>query len=392
MQMKKYIHRSIEKEIIKASGQFPVITLTGPRQTGKSTLLRHLFPNHAYVTLDDPLIRETAENDPKLFLSQNKKLIIDEIQYVPGLLPYIKMAVDKDRSIHGRFITTGSQHFPLMKGLTESLAGRVALFELLTFSLEESGFSKKTTLPQCFKSIFSGFYPEIIAHGVDRVRFYSSYLQTYLERDIRQISSVHDIRVFQNFLELLAARAGALMNLNEISNECGISFTTANRWLSLLESTRIVYLLRPFHNNISKRVVKTPKLYFTDTGLLSYLLRYPDATTLMRGPQSGAFFENLVLMELLKYRLNHNKNFELYFYRDSNHNEIDIVIDQGQSLSFVELKQTLTPKAEHFKTLKKIVPLLSNAKGYLASFSKEQFSVSENASLIHWTDIIKLIQ
>ena len=192
--------------------------------------------------------------------------------------------------------------------------------------------------------------------------------------------------------ELLAARVGNLLNLNETAKECGVSFTTANRWLSLLESTRIIYLLRPFHRNITKCVIKSPKLYFTDTGLLTYLLRYPNSQTLYKGPQSGAFFENLIVVELLKYRLNKNKNFELYFYRDSNHNEIDIVIDHGQLISLIELKQTSTPKSEHFETLKKLTLQIPQTKGYLASFSKEKLQVSEKITMIPWTDILSLIQ
>lgn len=390
--MKKYLPRTLEKGLLASARQFPVIVLTGPRQTGKSTLLKHLFSKYSYVTLDDPLTRKMAKEDPRFFLSTSDKMIIDEIQYAPEILPYIKMAVDADRSLNGRFILTGSQYFPLMAGITESLAGRVAVFELLCFSLEETGLPPVQDPLKCFETLFRGFYPEVIVHGADCERFYSSYLHTYLERDIRQISSVHDIRVFQNFLELLAARVGNLLNLNEIAKECGVSFTTANRWLSLLESTRIVYLLRPFHRNITKRVIKSPKLYFTDTGLLTYLLRYPNAQTLFKGPQSGAFFENLIVIELMKYRLNKLKNFELYFYRDSNHNEVDIIIDQGRQISLIELKQTSTPKTEHFETLKKLIPQIPHSKAYLVSFSKERMAVSDKIKLLPWTDILTLIQ
>jgi hypothetical protein len=387
--MKKYLHRAIEKEIQAAAKEFPVVVLTGPRQTGKSTLLQKLFPSHEYVTLDDPLTRKSAQDDPRFFLSRSEQMIIDEIQHLPELLPYIKIAVDKDRHQYGRFLLTGSQFFPLMAGLTESLAGRAALYELLGFSSEELPSIDFSRPEPCFKAIFNGFFPEIAVHGADRNRFYSSYLQTYLERDIRQIASVHDLKVFQNFLELLAARAGNLLNLNEIAKEAGVSFTSARRWLSLLESTRIVYLLRSYAKNISKRVVKHPKLYFTDTGLLAFLLRYPDSETLRSGPQAGALFENLVVTEFLKLKGNHNLNFELYFYRDSNHNEVDVVIDRGASSDLLEIKLTQTPRAEHFSTLKQMAGLLPRSRGRLLSFTRHRESISEKIESIPWTDFLK---
>jgi len=386
--MKRYIHRAIEKELKAAASEFPAVVLTGPRQTGKSTLLRKIFPKHDYTTFDDPVTQKFAAEDPKSFLAGAPRMIIDEIQYLPEILPYIKMAVDENRSAKGRFLLTGSQYFPLMAGLGESLAGRAALYELLGFSMEEigaGGGGKSASDP--FPLIFRGFYPEVVAGGADRNRFYSSYLQTYLERDIRQIASVQDLRVFQNFLELLAARAGSLLNLNEVSKECGISFTSARRWLSLLETTRVVYLLRPYHRNITKRVIKSPKLYFTDTGLLAYLLRYPSAAVMRKGPQAGAFFENFIVAEFLKYKLNHNRNFELYFYRDSNQNEIDLLLDFGVSLKLLEIKATATPRAEHFSTIKKMIAELKAGKGYLIAFTDKKETVGENLKVLPWASI-----
>ncbi len=387
--MRAYIHRAIETEIKAAAKEFPVVVLTGPRQTGKSTLLQTLFPKHHYVTLDDAFTRKAAKDDPRFFLSRSEHMIIDEIQHLPELLPYIKMSVDKNRGNHGHYLLTGSQCFPLMAGISESLAGRVALYELLGVSSEEMPALMLNRPAPCFKAIFNGFFPEIVVHGVDRNRFYSAYLQTYIERDIRQIASVHDLKIFQNFLELLAARAGGLLNLNEIAKEGAISFTTARRWLSLLETTRIVYLLRPYAKNISKRVVKSPKIYFTDTGLLSFLLRYPDATTLQSGPQAGALLENLVIAELLKYKWNHNLNYEPYFYRDSNHNEIDVVLDHGPLINLLEIKLTQTPRMEHFSSLKKITSLLKTSRGYLLSFTENTEKISEKITSIPWTDFLK---
>lgn len=390
--MKKYVHRKLEKELKAAVREFPVVVLTGPRQTGKSTLLQNTFPKYHYVTLDDPLTRKLAHDDPYLFLSRAKKMVIDEIQYLPGLLAFIKIVVDRTRHDNGRFILTGSQYFPLMAGISESLAGRAALYELLCFAVEE--FPKTQgieNIKTVFTAMFNGFYPEVVVHGADRNRFYASYLQTYLERDIRQITSVHDLKVFQNFLELLAARAGGLLNLNEISKECGVSFTSARRWLSLLENTRMVYLLRPFTANVSKRIVKSPKLYFTDTGLLAYLLRYPSPATMQKGPQAGAFFENFILAEILKYKFNRNLNFEIYFYRDSNHNEIDIVLDYGVSVKLLEIKLTATPREEHLSAIKKTIKEFKNAKGYLVSFSEEEVRAVANVALLPWKKVTTVL-
>ncbi|MCD4812658.1 ATP-binding protein [bacterium] len=387
--MKNYIPRTIEKQIKSAGRDFPVVVLTGPRQTGKSTLLKKLFSKYTYITLDDPLTRNLAQEDPKLFLSRHQHVIIDEIQYLPELLPYIKIMVDQDRSKNGRYILTGSQFFPLMHGISESLAGRAALFELLGFSHQEAPWIDYDIPKFCFAALFDGFYPEVIVHGANRNRFYSSYLQTYLERDIRQITSVHDLKVFQNYLELLAARVGSLLNLNEVSKECGITFTTAKRWLSLLETSRIVYLLRPYTKNISKRVIKSAKLYFSDTGLLAAILRYPTPETVQSGPLSGSLFENFIVVELLKYKFNHNKLFELFFYRDSNHNEIDIIIDQGSSLLCLEIKNTSTPQKEHLTTLARLQPLIKNSKAYLMSFASEAQVYSKTVTSIPWMQLFQ---
>src|SRR5207302_2324162 len=259
-----YIPRLLEKGVRRAARQFPIVVVTGPRQSGKSTLLKHLFPSYRYVTLDDPVQRLAAKKDPSLFLDNlGKKAIVDEIQYAPDLLPYMKMAVDRDRRRGGQYLLTGSQVFPVMAGLSETLAGRVAIFELLGFSWAELRRSPDSPAA-CFQQLWRGFYPDPAIHGVSPSAFYSSYLATYLERDIRQIRAVHDLTVFQAFLELLAARSGSLLKLTEVAKECRITHTAGRQWLSLLESTRIVFLLRPYFRNITKRVVKTPKLYFTD--------------------------------------------------------------------------------------------------------------------------------
>lgn len=378
----KYIHRAIEKRIKKIAKQFPAIAITGPRQTGKSTLLKTLFPKHDYITLDDPEVRLSAKQDPGLFVENlNLPVILDEIQYVPELLPYIKIAIDRDRSKNGRFLLTGSQMFPLMAGLSESLAGRIALFELLGFSWEELPSIPKTA-KECYARMFRGFYPVPATQRVETQAYYASYITTYLERDIRQIQNVPDIAIFQSFLQLLAARAGQLLNLAEVAKECGISPQTAKRWLSLLETTRIVYMLRPYFRNMTKRVVKTPKLYFTDTGLLAYLLKYPSAETIMAGPQSGAFFENMVVIEALKQKFNHGLQYELYFYQDSNRNETDLLLDFGQRFVLAEIKSTknITSKLADFV---RHVPF-TDRPAYVVSFSEHELALATGVKAIPW--------
>ncbi len=391
--MRKYIPRIIEKLLLRSSEQFPAVLLTGPRQTGKSTTLTRIFPNHEYISLDSPQLRSLILNDPVSFFEERKSgIILDEIQNAPELLPYIKMGIDKNREFNGKYIITGSQHFPLMKGVSESLAGRVAIHELLGFSICEilPEQNENLELNQVFDMIHKGFYPDVAIHKVDVNSFYSSYVQSYLQKDIRDIMAVHNLSLFQIFLELLASRAGSILNLNEISKECGISFNTAKNWLSLLESTRIVYLLKPYYKNITKRVIKSPKLYFTDTGLLANILRYPSAAILQTSPIAGNIFENFIIMELLKKKLNYNCNYELYFYRDTNGNEADVVVELASKYALIEIKMTKTPTLEHLKPLKNISPLFQNSNSFLLTSSADKMKINQNITIMHWHDFLKL--
>ncbi|MFH1593484.1 MAG: ATP-binding protein [Candidatus Omnitrophota bacterium] len=395
MQKKRYIPRLIEQSLLARAREFPVVVLTGPRQSGKSTTLQHIFPHYNYVSMDDPLTQSLALNDPKLFLENNKPpLIIDEIQYATELLPYLKIHVDKNRGKNGAFILTGSQIFNLMEGISETLAGRAVLFELLGFSFEELLKAKlvKKTAEGCFRFIYKGFFPDPCVHSVELNAFYGSYIQTYLERDIRQIKSVHDLRLFQQFLELLAARVGSLLNLNEIAKECAISHTTAKNWLSLLESTRIIYLLRPYFKNITKRVIKSPKIYFTDTGLLAYILKYPDDKTLRSGPIGGAIFENMLIMEVLKNKFNRSKRFELYFFRDSNHNEVDLLLDFGFKIVLIEAKLTKSLQERHWKMLSRFQNTLKAREVYISSLADDDIAVAGNIRAVPWWGISNILK
>lgn len=348
-----YIHRTLEAVLLKAVKQFPALVLTGPRQTGKSTLLKQLFPEYNYITLDDINVRSIAKQDPALFVSTLKlPVIIDEIQYLPELLNYIKIHIDNDR-VNGRFLLTGSQMFNVMQGMSETLAGRVALFELLPLSFQELG-TVPTAPMGCYEQILKGFYPTPNTQDIDLQLFYGGYLATYVERDVRQIKNIQDIASFQRFLSLLASRVGNLLNIQSLANDCGLSVPTIKSWLSILESSRIIYLLKPYYQNMGKRLIKTPKVYFTDTGLLTYLLRYKTADTLLAGPMAGAVFENMVIMEALKENLYNRLGQELYFYRDSNQVEADLVIDTGHLFELYEIKATQTIQPAFAKNLKLI--------------------------------------
>lgn len=388
---RRYVPRAIEPRLREAARHFPALVLTGPRQTGKTTLLTHLFPKHRLITFDNRTIQQAAKSDPASFVEDlgDAPILLDEIQQAPEVLPYLKIAIDRDRARAGRFLLTGSQIFPLMAGISESLAGRAGMFELLGFSWEEFGSSPPFSRDACFQRIFQGFYPDTAVHRVPPGDYYGSYLTTYLERDVRRIRSVHDLSQFQGFLELLAARAGSLLNLNDLSRDSGVSHATARQWISILESTRIIYLLRPYFRNVTKRVVKHPKVYFSDTGLLAHLLKYPDPATLSAGPMAGAFFENMLVMEFLKRKFNHGDAFELYFYRDSNGNEIDLILDRGASKTLVEIKSTKRPvpaMAEVFRRAEG----LDARKAYVASFLEETIHLNPSVAAVPWWKVLNL--
>jgi hypothetical protein len=331
-------------------------------------------------------------DDPGLFLDTvAAPTILDEIQYVPELLSHIKIRVDSRRGTMGQFIMTGSQIFNLMAGLTESLAGRAAIIELLPFSNREIALESPQPLPDLYSTIYKGFYPDPCVHGVDARLYYGSYLQTYIERDIRQITSVHDLSVFQRFIELLAARAASILNLSEVGRDCGISHTSAQNWISLLENSRIVYLLRPFFSNIGKRLIKSPKLYFTDTGLLTYLLKYPDPKTLLAGPMAGPLFENFMVIEMLKHKFHELALFDLFFYRDSNKNEIDLMVETAQFLHLIEIKMRKTIRREDVAVLDKFEFAGKGVKRWIVSLHDSEIMISSKSQNLPWWRITSML-
>ncbi|MCX6344070.1 MAG: ATP-binding protein [Armatimonadetes bacterium] len=361
-----YLPRTLEYFARTAAGQFPVLLVTGARQVGKTTFLRHISePERTYVSLDDGLVLDLAKRDPALFLQRFRPpLLIDEIQYAPELLPYIKIEVDNTRQPN-LFWLTGSQQFHLMKGVSESLAGRVAVVQLLGFSHRERMGESPTMRPfipnpseiyqreqtgdslglqELYRLIWRGSYPAIaLNEDMDRDLFYSSYVQTYLQRDVRDLARVGDEMAFLRFLRIAAARTGQLINLTEFARDADIAVNTSKNWLSIMQASGIIYLLEPYHNNLSKRLVKTPKLYFLDTGLCSYLTGWSSPQTLEAGAMSGAILETWVITEILKSYLHNGKQPPFYYYRDKDKKEIDLLIIQDGVIYPLEVKKTASP-------------------------------------------------
>ena len=384
-----YIHRSLEKPLKEALGQFPVVLVTGARQAGKSTFLQHSLKEYRYVTFDDTLMRTLAEEDPALFLKTYKPpLILDEIQYVPSLLSRIKMEVDQNRQAYGQYILTGSQIFSLMKGASESLAGRMAVFQLLPFSWEELHSPDIHEERAVMEQMLRGFYPEFqVQPNLNPLFWHSAYLSTYLERDLRLMRHIRDLGQFQQFLILLAARAGQLLNLSEIGKECGISQTTAKGWFTLLKTASIVYLLEPYTRNITKRVVKSPKLFFVDTGLLCYLLRIETVEQLVHSPFRGHLFENMVVMEAVKHYAGRGERAPCYFYRTASGTEVDLVIDHGEHLDAYEIKCSLSPTAEMGRPLVQFRGGQPVRRSSLLTLRPDQTPLSREVVSEHWSAV-----
>ncbi len=345
------ITRDMAPKLVSLSRQYPVITVTGPRQSGKTTLVKAVFPEWSYVSLEDPDIREFASNDPRGFIQNYpKQAIFDEIQRVPDLFSYIQTHVDS-LGKEGIYILTGSFHFGLMEGISQSLAGRVAVLELLPLSSRE--MERGGILPDSIDELmFAGCYPRIYHRGLAPQDWYANYVTTYLERDVRQVKNVNDLSTFQRFVRMCAARSGQILNLSSLGDDCGITHNTARSWISILEAGYIVYLLHPHHQNFNKRLIKSPKLYLYDSGLLSYLLGVSNPNSLAIHASRGHIFETWVMGELFKSLRNRGMSQNLYFWRDSAGHEIDCLIDDGNRLVPVEIKSGKTISEDYFKELR----------------------------------------
>jgi uncharacterized protein len=344
------ISREIATIIIKLRKQFPIITLTGPRQSGKTTLLRSIYTDIPYVSLEDIDVRNTAINDPRGFLNNFPNgAVLDEIQRTPELFSYIQGIIDNNKGIH--FVLSGSQNFLLLENISQTLAGRAAIFKLLPFSISELQNDK--LVPDTYEQlIFKGMYPGIYDRAIDPEFFYPSYINTYIERDVRQIKNIENLNSFTNFLRLCAGRAGQIINLNSIATDAGISPNTAKSWLSILEASYIIYFLQPYYNNFNKRIVKSPKLYFYDIGLACSLLGIDSANQVKTYHSKGALFENLIITDLLKSRLHNGLDPRFYFWQNKTKQEIDLIIDRPDGPLPYEIKSGMTMNDNYFTNLK----------------------------------------
>lgn len=356
----EYIERQISETVKEASTCFPVICITGPRQSGKSTLIKNTFPDYVRFSMEDLNVREYALNDPIAFLGQTDKgMILDEIQRTPELMSYIQGIVDENPE--RKFILSGSSNFILLKTISQSLAGRAGLFELLPMTYQEASESYSgLTLDEL---IFNGLYPAIVA-GKNKAKFlYPSYVKTYLDKDVRDLIQVKDQTMFNTFLKLCAGRIGSIFNASELANDIGVSSKTISSWLSVLEASYIIFRLQPYYENTGKRLTKSPKIYFCDTGLACYLLDIESPKQLSRDKMRGPLFENFIVTEALKSRFNQGKEGNIYFYRDSNNNEIDLITSRHGVLDGIEIKSGMTYNTSFETVLRKMDLLVKGPIG-----------------------------
>ena len=343
------IQRDIQPALLQLSKQYPVVTITGPRQSGKTTLCRATFADKPYVNFEAPDTRTCAREDPRGFLATIPEgAVLDEIQRVPDLPSYLQEIVDSD-PVPGKFILTGSQQFELMSQVSQSLAGRTALLRLLPLSIKE--LKNAGSLPPLFSLIHGGFYPRKYQDNLDPTQMLGGYFSTYIERDLRQLSAIHDLQKFERFVRLCAGRTGQLLNMNNLANDAGISHSTVRQWIDLLQASYIIFLLPPWFTNTRKRLVKSPKLYFYDVGLASWLLGIHQPEHIQRDPLYGALFENMVIVDRLKSKYNLARPVECYFYRDNTGNEVDLIEPEGHQVHEIEIKGGATISADYFKSL-----------------------------------------
>lgn len=367
-----YYPRVLEKKVLEHLKLFPVIGLTGPRQSGKSTMLKKLLgAKYRYVSFDDLNVVDRFHTDPEQFIGvYADRVIFDEVQRVPEIFNYVKLIVDNERQKYGRFILTGSSQFAFMKRVSESLAGRISLLTLLPFQFSEI----PTRLRE--PSLYQGGYPELVTRRYrGSFEWYTSYLDTYLTRDIRDLREIGDIRDFRRFVQMLASRVAQILNMSEIARDIGISVMTVKKWLSVLEASYIVFLLPPFFKNLGKRIIKSPKIYFHDTGLVSYLTGIRTKELYENGPLYGSLFENYVVAEIYKKELHTRTGADLFYFRESNGNEIDLIIDRKLRREYIEVKASHTFRTDMARTLTKFKN--AGEQGYVIYQGKEIESSSD---------------
>jgi len=379
------IHRTLSTHILEMSTKFPVIFLTGPRQSGKTTLVKEIFPQHTYVNLERPDIRSLIQADPLGFLNNNHKgIIFDEAQYIPELFSYIQTKVD-ETNLPGQFILSGSQSFLMNKHISQSLAGRAHINHLLPFDYNEIKHLYPFTLN---KLLFNGFYPRIFQSDIQPIDFYPSYIQTYIERDIRTLRSIENLNDFTRFLSLCAGRIGQLLNLTSLANDTGISVNTAKSWISLLEASYIIFLLQPYYQNFNKRIIKAPKLYFYDTGIVCSLLRINNSEMLNTHYLYGSLFENFIIAELLKQSLHQGYKLNMYYWRESNGNEIDLMIENNEAIDAIEIKAGSTIQNDYFKSFKVLPENSSTLFKKKVVYNGDIKTSVNNIAIIPWQDFL----
>jgi predicted AAA+ superfamily ATPase len=379
------VERELSKKVLQFAKQYPVVTITGPRQSGKTTLCKMLFPDRAYVSLEDPEQREFAQKDPRGFLSRFRdQVILDEIQRVPDLLSYIQVIVDETNN-PGQFIITGSQNFNVMDAVAQSLAGRTAIVTLLPFSYNESSVIR--TRFSLENILYTGFYPRIFDKKLNPTEALGFYVNTYIERDIRNLMNVQDLSQFTTFIKLCAGRTGQVLNFTSLGNDCGLSHNTIKKWLSLLETSFIIKLVYPYFKNIQKRLIKAPKIHFLDPGLAAYLLSVQNERELESHPLKGFLFESFVISEFLKTRYNRGETENLYYFRDYKKNEIDLILDYGINIDICEIKVSKTVSSHFFKNLKQFSAGAANVKNSFLIYAGEQEYAREGVEIRNWKNL-----
>ncbi len=385
------ITRKILNELKLLLSEYPIVTILGPRQSGKTTLVRDILTGYQYSNLEDPETRQFAIDDPKAYLAQfRSKTIIDEIQRVPELLSYLQVLVDKEK-VNGRFILTGSHQLKLQESITQSLAGRTAILTLLPLSISElliSGFNSDSFEEYCYK----GFLPRVYDQNIRSKTVHSNYYQTYVERDVRQLINLKNLSLFEKFLKLIAGRVGQIFDASSIANEVGVDSKTISHWISILEASFILFKLPAYFENFGKRVIKSPKYYFMDVGLLTFMLGIEKKEQISRDPLIGNIFENLVVLECFKERYNQGKLANLYYFRDSNGNEVDLVYQKGPELVAIEIKSAATYSKSQLKGLKKFSEISNKcSKSYLV-YNGDEINLSDNTSLINFRNVFKIFK
>lgn len=384
-----YFKRNVSSQISKLKKGFPVISVTGPRQSGKTTFLQHYFSDYTYFNLESPQTREFIESDPQQFLKSNpQNIIIDEVQRLPELLSYIQVHVDKQQKM-GSIVISGSQNLLISEKISQSLSGRAGYQNIFPFSLKELA-THKLNLSNHYKQILKGFYPALYTRDVEPSLFYSRYLATYVERDARLIKNIQNLSQFQKFMGLLSGRVGQVVNVSALANDTGISPNTAEDWISILEASYIVYRLQPYYKNIGKRLIKSPKIYFYDTGVLCSLLNLSSVNELMNHFAVGSIFENFIISEFKKEISETNRSVQIYFYRDNHGNEIDLIIDTGGNLIPIEIKSSTTFSKTFFKGFEYWKKHVDETTQGFVVYGGEDSQKIQDHEIISWMNLQKV--